>query len=72
MVISMDDYDRQREYFFKLCKKRHYMGEFKYGDSWKKDDKNWSKEVLEELADAVNYLSYLAVKIQKGDKNGKP
>lgn len=54
-----------RQEFVKLGFKRHTIGQQKYGDNWKINDRDWIDEAVEELLDAQNYLSYLYVKLRK-------
>lgn len=62
----MDKHDEKRAEFLEYCELKHKEGSLKYGDTWKHtQDKDWTVEILAELADAVNYITFLAIKIQK-------
>lgn len=53
-----------REEFLLMCEQRHTIGKFMYGE-WDINSKDWETEAIEELADAVNYMTYLAMKLDK-------
>lgn len=57
--------DELREEFIRRTNERHVNGEEEFGDSWKRDEKDWVEEAIEELLDAGNYLSYLYAKLKK-------
>jgi hypothetical protein len=57
--------DILRREFIKRALKRHDKGAKKYGDTWRTNKKDWINETLAELEDAVNYLSYLYVRLKR-------
>ena len=61
----MNKYQLLKE-FNLLCKKKHLIGETKYGKlETNLYDKNFLSEALQELADCRNYIDFVYIKIRR-------